>query len=80
MRHDLYQLLEQHPASRQLVRHLDLVERTLRRGGLEALEALPIRVITKALAQLENHLGEARRTLLKFEAEKAAAAADVPVG
>ena len=34
----------------------------------------------EALAQLENHLGEARRTLLKFEAEKAAAAADVPVG
>jgi hypothetical protein len=53
MRHDLYQLLEQHPSSRQLVRHLDLVERTLRRGGLEALEALPIRVITKALTQLE---------------------------
>ncbi len=53
MRHDLYQLLEQHPSSRQLVRHLDVVERALRRGGLEALEALPIRVITQALSQLE---------------------------
>jgi hypothetical protein len=53
MRHELHALLSQHPSSRQLMRHLDLVERTLRRGGREALEALPIRVITKALAQLE---------------------------
>ena len=53
MKRDLYLLLAQHPSSRQLMRHLDVVERTLRRGGLEALEALPIRVITKALTQLE---------------------------
>lgn len=54
MRRDLYQLLEQHPASRQLMRHLDLVERTLRAQGLTAVEALPARVIAKALVQLER--------------------------
>lgn len=54
MRRDLYQLLEQHPASRQLMRHLDLVECTLRVQGLTAVEALPARVIAKALVQLER--------------------------
>ena len=54
MKHDLYYLLEQHPAARQLVRHLDVVERSLRRGGLDALEALPVRVIAKALAEFER--------------------------
>jgi len=54
MRRDLYRLMEQHPSSRQLMRHLDLVERTLRRTGLSGVEALPARVIAKALAQLER--------------------------
>ena len=54
MRRDLYQLLEQHAASRQLMRHLDLVERTLRVQGLTAVEALPVPVIAKALTQLER--------------------------
>jgi len=54
MRRDLYQLLEQHAASRALMRHLDLVERTLRVQGLTAVEALPVRVIAKALIQLER--------------------------
>jgi hypothetical protein len=54
MRRDLYQMLEQHPGSRQIMRHLDLAERTLRSGGLKAFEALPIRVIAKALAQMER--------------------------
>jgi hypothetical protein len=54
MRRDLYQLMQQHPDSRQLMRHLDLVERTLRHQGYAAVEALPVRVITKALAQLER--------------------------
>jgi hypothetical protein len=51
---DLNRLFGQHPASRQLMRHLDLVERTLRRGGVEALETLPVRVIRKALDELER--------------------------
>jgi hypothetical protein len=54
MRRDLYQMLEQHPGSRQIMRHLDLAERTLRSGGIKAFEALPIRVIAKALAQMER--------------------------
>ena len=51
---DLQHLLGQHPASRQLLRYLALVERTLGRGGLEALETLPVRVITRALTELER--------------------------
>ncbi len=54
MRRDLYALMQQHPSSRQLMRHLDLVERTLRTEGYAAVEALPVRVITKALTQLEK--------------------------
>ena len=54
MKGDLQHLLGQHPASRELLRHLALVERTLGRGGIDALEALPVRVIAKALAELER--------------------------
>jgi hypothetical protein len=54
MRRDLYTLMQQHPDSRQLMRHLDLVERTLRRDGCAAVEALPVRVLGKALTQLER--------------------------
>ena len=54
MKRALYQLLEQHPSSRQLMRHLDLVERTLHSGGLDALKAVPVRVIAKALTQMER--------------------------
>lgn len=54
MRRDLYTLMQQHPDSRHLMRHLDMVERCLRREGYAAVEALPVRVITKALAQLET--------------------------
>lgn len=54
MRRALYDLLQQHPSSRQLMRHLDLVERTLRHEGYGAVEALSVRVIAKALTQLEK--------------------------
>ena len=54
MRRDLYELMQQHPSSRQLMRHLDLVERTLRHEGYTAVEALPVRVMAKALTQLEK--------------------------
>lgn len=54
MRRELYQLMEQHPTSRELMRHLDLVERTLRQEGFSAVQALPVRVIAKALQQLEK--------------------------
>lgn len=54
MKRDLYRLLEQHPSSRELMRHLDLVERTLRRTGFKGLGTLPLRVITKALTEMES--------------------------
>ena len=54
LKRSLYQLMEQHPSSRQLMRYLDLVERTLRRGGLDAIDELPVRVIAKALGEMER--------------------------
>lgn len=53
MRRDLYSLLERHPASRQTMRHLDLIERTLRRVDIDAVEALPVKVLAKGLDELE---------------------------
>jgi hypothetical protein len=54
MRRDLYALFNQHPSSRKLMRHLATVERTLQEEGLQGFEALPLAVITKALAELEG--------------------------
>ena len=54
MRRDLYELMQRHAESRSLMRHLDLVERTLRQEGLKGVQALPVRVLAKALAQLER--------------------------
>ena len=51
---DLYVLLGQHPSSRRLVRHLAVVEHTLRTTGLRGFDALPVRVIAKALTDLES--------------------------
>jgi hypothetical protein len=53
MRRDLYSLLERHPASRQTMRHLDLIERTLRQIDIDAVEALPVKVLAKGLDELE---------------------------
>jgi len=53
MRRDLYTLLERHPASRQTMRHLDVIERTLRRIDIDAVEALPVKVLAKGLDELE---------------------------
>ena len=54
MQTDLADLLDLHASARQLMRHLDVVDRALRRGGLPAWERLPIRVHVKALAELES--------------------------
>jgi hypothetical protein len=54
MRDDLYQLLEKHPSSRQIMRSLATVERTLHCEGLEALQTLPMGVVSKALQELER--------------------------
>jgi hypothetical protein len=58
MRRELYRLMELHPDSRQLMRHLDLLERTLRRQGMAGVEALPARVVATALTQLERLVGD----------------------
>ena len=54
MKRALFELLERHPSSRRLMRHLDVVERKLREHGLAGVQALPTPVISHALAQLEN--------------------------
>jgi hypothetical protein len=54
MKRDLHELLSQHPSSRQLMRHLATVERTLRTEGLTGFEALPVRVVATALTELER--------------------------
>lgn len=53
MQTDLADLLDQHASARQLMRHLDLVERALGRG-LSAWERLPLKIHVKALAELEK--------------------------
>jgi hypothetical protein len=53
LRQALKQLLDLHPASRRLMRHLAYVERTLTRQGLGALDAIPVEVVTTALTQLD---------------------------
>ena len=54
MTRDLDALLSQHPSSRRLVRHLAVVEHTLRTKGLKGFDALPARVIAKALTDLDS--------------------------
>lgn len=54
MQDDLHGLLQTHPSARQLMKHLALVEFTLRYKGLRAMQALPVRVLSRALAQLEK--------------------------
>lgn len=54
MKRDLFTLLGQHPSSRKLLRHLAAVERALRTDGLTGLDALPARVIAKALEEMEK--------------------------
>lgn len=54
MRADLFFMLEQHPASRDLVRALALVERTMQRSGFEGVDKLPQRVLARALTELER--------------------------
>ena len=53
MRRDLYELLSQHPASRRTLRYIAAVERALQARGLAGLEALPARVVAKALTEME---------------------------
>ena len=54
MQADLAWLLDQHESARHLMRHLGCVERVLHRGGPQALTALPVKVLARALAELER--------------------------
>jgi hypothetical protein len=54
MHAELHQLLAQHGATRKLMRHLAYLERTLRLAGPDALPSLPLDVLKKSLAQLED--------------------------
>lgn len=54
MRADLFFMLEQHPASRELVRSLALVERTMQRSGFDGVDKLPQKVLARALTELER--------------------------
>ena len=54
MRADLFFMLEQHPAARDLVRALALVERTMQRSGFEGVDRLPQKVLARALTELER--------------------------
>ena len=54
MQIDLADLLDQHASARQLMRHLDAVERALQHGGLSAWERLPVKVHVRSLLELES--------------------------
>ncbi len=54
MEADLAWLLDQHEAARHLMRHLSHVERTLQRSGPQALEVLPVKILARALTELER--------------------------
>jgi hypothetical protein len=54
MRKELHELLRKHPKTTSMLRHLTYVERTLRLKGVPGIDALPLNVLTKALAQLES--------------------------
>ena len=54
MRADLFFMLEQHPAARDLVRALALVERTMQRSGFDGVDKLPQKVLARALTELER--------------------------
>lgn len=54
MRADLFFMLEQHPAARDLVRSLALVERTMQRSGFDGVDKLPQKVLARALTELER--------------------------
>lgn len=53
LRKSLRQLLDLHPASRQLMRHLGYIERALVRHGTRALDEVPVEVLATALEQLD---------------------------
>ncbi|MEP7296951.1 MAG: hypothetical protein ABI702_12250 [Burkholderiales bacterium] len=54
MRGELRKLLDLHPSTRRVMRHLVYVDRMLAEQGLQALATVPEEVLASALAQLES--------------------------
>lgn len=54
MRKQLAELLDELPETRQTLRHLVFVEHAIHKHGLKALHKLPVKVMERALAQLEG--------------------------
>ena len=54
VRQDLAAVLDQHPESRQVMRHARALERGLEKRGRFALDDLPVKVIRRALEQLDT--------------------------
>jgi len=57
MRTALKELLDQHGDTRRVMRHLGLVESTLKRSGTKAIDELPAEVLKAAALQLESLAG-----------------------
>jgi len=58
MHEALHALLAHHNGARQLMRHLAYLERTLKISGGEGLNGLPVDVLKKGLAQLEEFVSD----------------------
>jgi hypothetical protein len=54
MQKELRGLLHQHPQTKKMLRHLAYVEHTLHHNGLNAVDDLPLDLLSKALTQLES--------------------------
>lgn len=54
MTDELDALLDLNQPSRQQARHLHLVEAALRHGGFDEVQAMPMRIVARALAELER--------------------------
>ena len=54
MREELKQLLNAHPMTRSVMRHLVYVDTALQQQGVAALTAVPVEVLAKAVEQLES--------------------------
>jgi hypothetical protein len=82
MHTELHALLAQHGKTRGLMRHLAYIERSLKLMGADALESLPLGVLKKGCAQLEElvsdwsspGLAELRLRLSMLAADKEEAA------
>jgi hypothetical protein len=86
---ELRELLTQHGGTRQLMRYLAYLERTLKLFGAEALNDLPLEVLRKSLIQLEELVTDwsspglvqlrLQLTMLVAEKEDECVEVDIPI-